>query len=79
VTTISYREDLGDLHHLLSGDLTHILTDIRYAIAALTWLTQLDGPQPIEISTGITAAERAIRTAQQALEQAAEPTGRNLP
>lgn len=63
----SRQEDTGDLQVLLDRDLAQVLLDLQLAASTLCRLSHLDGPQPIEVSSGITIASRAIRSAQGAL------------
>lgn len=63
----SYQQDLDDLRGLLDGDLGYALDQTRRARQALRLLTDLDGPQEIEVGSSITAAERTLTTARQAL------------
>lgn len=64
---IRYQEDLEDRRNLLDRDLADALEQIRAARHALRLLTDLDGPQPLEIGNSITAAERTLTKARRAL------------
>lgn len=69
----TYREDLADARDDLSRELAYALSAVNDLSWSLTRLTEIDGPQSLPVTNGITAAHRALLDAARHLPGADEP------